>query len=344
MLVEDMGEVDPPKICGYSHAGQPIWKGGNLSIESHVFYTGISTPFLGDQGGYVWNYLVYSNYNDVCLISLKVVTEGYTTTYLVSEISSSKQITAINMFQIIDYPVHPDLDSDNDGIPDLEDSCPNTETDSVVNSIGCSSKQYDTDNDGVFDFFDECTNTPVNENAGINGCSSSQIDTDNDGVMDDNDECPDSVIEAVVDTNGCTYQQIDDDLDGVPNILDLCPSTSDSQTTDENGCGENQEPTQADSDNDGLVDVWDFCSDTPTGEVADLRGCSPSQLDDDGDGISNAADECPEFSDKDRLLSNGCEDTSLIYGLSPNAVLTIFMLSVLGIYLSLSFVRQQRSE
>ncbi|MDB2541816.1 thrombospondin type 3 repeat-containing protein [Candidatus Poseidoniales archaeon] len=344
MLVEDMGEVDPPKICGYSHAGQPIWKGGNLSIGSHVFYTGISTPFLGDQGGYVWNYLVYSNYNDVCLISLKVVTEGYTTTYLVSEISSTKQITAINMFQKVDYPVHPDLDSDNDGIPDLEDNCPNTETDSVVNSIGCSSKQYDTDNDGVFDFFDECTNTPVNENAGINGCSSSQIDTDNDGVMDDNDECPDSVIETVVDTNGCTYQQIDDDLDGVPNILDLCPSTIDSQTTDENGCGENQEPTQADSDNDGLVDVWDFCTDTPTGEVADLRGCSPSQLDDDGDGISNAADECPEFSDKDRLLSNGCEDTSLIYGLSPNAVLTIFLLSVLGIYLSLSYVRQQRSE
>ena len=90
------------------------------------------------------------------------------------------------------------------------------------------------------------------------------------------------------------------------------------------------------------MDIWDFCDETPVEEVADLRGCSPSQLDDDGDGISNAADECPDFSDKDRLLPNGCEDTSLILGLSPNSFLMVVMVLMLGGYLSFHFIRHRR--
>ena len=49
----------------------------------------------------------------------------------------------------------------------------------------------DSDNDGVADSSDNCPNTPPGEPADANGCSCSQRDTDADGINDCNDNCPD---------------------------------------------------------------------------------------------------------------------------------------------------------
>ena len=232
-------------------------------------------------------------------------------------------------------------DTDGDGVTDMYDTCENSTLSDLVNNDGCDPKQLDADQDGVVDFSDFCPNTQ-NQIVDQDGCDASQRDSDEDGVNDELDRCPNSGTADAVDADGCSYLQIDDDADGIPNVADLCPNTDNTTVASENGCGDGEEPTQSDVDKDGLVDIWDFCDETPNEEVADLRGCSPSQLDDDGDGISNAADECPEFSDKDRLLPNGCEDTSLILGLSPNSFLMVVMVLMLGGYLSFHYIRHRR--
>ena len=51
---------------------------------------------------------------------------------------------------------------------------------------------------------------------------------------------------------------------------------------------------QGDDDGDGVVNGTDACPDTPQNEavLVDTNGCSPSQLDDDQDGVTNANDIC----------------------------------------------------
>jgi hypothetical protein len=66
-------------------------------------------------------------------------------------------------------------DTDQDGVLDTTDQCPNTVAGATVNSIGCGTAQVDTDQDGVLDPADQCPNTPTSETADIGGCSDSQM-------------------------------------------------------------------------------------------------------------------------------------------------------------------------
>ncbi|NVK64869.1 MAG: OmpA family protein, partial [Flavobacteriales bacterium] len=74
---------------------------------------------------------------------------------------------------------------DNDGVPNEKDAEPNTPAGAVVNSKGeAVTVPLDTDNDGIVDAYDMCPNEK-----GVfstNGCP----DSDNDGVMDSKDRCP----------------------------------------------------------------------------------------------------------------------------------------------------------
>ena len=85
----------------------------------------------------------------------------------------------------------------------------------VVDSV------VDSDNDGVADEFDKCPNTPAEVAVDTCGCP---LDDDNDGVANYLDMCPDTPIEAQgqVDSLGCP---IDTDADGVANYEDLCVDT-----------------------------------------------------------------------------------------------------------------------
>jgi len=62
------------------------------------------------------------------------------------------------------------LDSDNDGIIDNIDECPNTLAGLEVDASGCKLVQ-DSDGDGVEDYLDQCMNTPLDTIVDSNGCS-----------------------------------------------------------------------------------------------------------------------------------------------------------------------------
>ncbi|WP_457595290.1 OmpA family protein [Hydrogenimonas sp.] len=117
-------------------------------------------------------------------------------------------------------------DSDNDGVADKEDLCPNTPAGVEVNLDGCP---LDTDGDGVPDYKDECRGTPDGVKVDAKGCP---IDSDRDGVPDFLDKCPGSKT-TKVDENGCA---LDSDRDGVPDYLDRCPTTPEGFKVDTDGC------------------------------------------------------------------------------------------------------------
>ena len=63
---------------------------------------------------------------------------------------------------------------------------------------------------------------------------------------------------------------------------------------------------QADEDGDGIEDNVDTCPQTPAGESVDANGCSASQLDDDNDGVANSVDTCPDTPAGTTVDASGC--------------------------------------
>ncbi|HFA47993.1 MAG TPA: OmpA family protein [Bacteroidetes bacterium] len=163
-------------------------------------------------------------------------------------------------------------DTDNDGIPDTEDQCPNQAGSASL--FGCP----DSDGDGVSNKLDECPD--IKGPAELKGCPDSDgdkipnhlddcptipglasnkgcpsDDRDNDGIKDEDDRCPDKPGSEY--TKGCP----DLDMDGVADLDDLCPSES--GLPEDKGC--------PDSDDDGIADPFDKCPETP-GTAAN-KGC-----------------------------------------------------------------------
>lgn len=124
-------------------------------------------------------------------------------------------------------------DTDNDGIIDDEDDCPNTF--GLIQFNGCP----DTDGDGVRESLDECplASGPIE----LNGCP----DQDNDGVADKNDECPNT--KGSTKTRGCP----DKDNDGIADKFDRCPEVP--------GSANNRGCPWKDTDKDGVIDKNDKC-------------------------------------------------------------------------------------
>jgi len=178
-----------------------------------------------------------------------------------------------------DPPPTQQLDTDGDGVPDVNDSCANTPAGTEVGTDGCPVQApviQDDDGDGVANADDTCADTPSGEVADTTGCSPRQRDTDGDGVTDDLDACANTPSTVTIDANGCPVgnpEAADDDGDGVGNDIDQCPSTPARETVDANGCS----ATERDTDGDGVVDANDMCDNTPTTEQANADGCSLSQ-------------------------------------------------------------------
>ena len=89
-------------------------------------------------------------------------------------------------------------DSDNDGVFDDVDACP--EVFGLIEYNGCP----DSDNDGVIDSKDACPN--VAGPAANNGCP--WPDTDNDGVLDKDDDCP--KVAGLASNKGCPEVSVQD--------------------------------------------------------------------------------------------------------------------------------------
>ena len=97
-------------------------------------------------------------------------------------------------------------------------------------AFGGHKKVVDSDQDGVLDDVDKCPNTPLGVVVDKDGCP---VDSDKDGVPDYLDKCPDTPLGVRVDKDGCP---LDSDKDGVPDYLDKCPDTPLGVKVDNDGC------------------------------------------------------------------------------------------------------------
>jgi OOP family OmpA-OmpF porin len=186
-------------------------------------------------------------------------------------------------------------DSDNDGVPDAEDLCPQQ----AGTARGCP----DADRDGVPDAEDLCP-----QQAGTaRGCP----DADRDGIPDAEDLCPGAKSGAQPDPakKGCP---LDSDQDGIPDAEDLCPNAKvgDKPDAAQKGC-------PADEDKDGVPDAEDLCPGKTPGAHPDPARAGCPLPDEDNDGVPDAEDACPRDpgdANAADAKSNGCPKLTIQRG------------------------------
>jgi outer membrane protein OmpA-like peptidoglycan-associated protein len=177
--------------------------------------------------------------------------------------TSSKTLTnfGLNVGLSVMLGSKPIPDSDNDGILDNKDRCPDTPAGAQVDGQGCSG---DSDTDGVPDGVDRCAGTPLGATVDAKGCTR---DSDEDNIPDGIDRCPDTPAGVLVDPNGCAK---DSDGDAIPDGLDRCSETPRGATVDALGC-------PGDEDGDGVLDGLDRCPRTTPGATVNASGCAAGQ-------------------------------------------------------------------
>lgn len=194
-------------------------------------------------------------------------------------------------------------DTDNDGIPDSDDNCPDAynpgQADFESDGIGdiCDP---DDDNDAILDTIDNCqfiANPDQEDNDEDNIGDVCDDDDDNDSVLDVNDNCQFTPNPLQNDTDGDGSGDAcdnDDDSDGVLDIDDNCQYNPNplQEDNDRDGEGDVCDP---DDDNDGIDDVNDNCPLTSNPAQSDLDDDNIGDFCDadiDGDGIANEDDNC----------------------------------------------------
>lgn len=153
----------------------------------------------------------------------------------------------------------PSKDTDQDGIVDSEDGCPDRaeDLDGVEDEDGCPEGPKDRDGDGIADPLDRCPDKPEDRD-GIeddDGCPDETQDMDNDGIADAEDRCPTQPEDrdAFQDADGCP--DVDNDGDGLFDVVDKCPNDAEDIDgfEDSDGCPD------PDNDRDNIADVNDRC-------------------------------------------------------------------------------------
>jgi OOP family OmpA-OmpF porin len=86
-----------------------------------------------------------------------------------STLSSAEMVSFVKNVFLTEAPKFVPVvkDSDNDGVPDDRDKCPDTPPGVEVDSDGCP---LDTDGDGVYDYLDKCPGTPAGAKVNPMGC------------------------------------------------------------------------------------------------------------------------------------------------------------------------------
>lgn len=172
-----------------------------------------------------------------------------------------------------------DLDSDNDGVADCVDNCPTT----------ANADQYDSDYDGVGDACDGCPYDPNKNDPGVCGCFVADVDSDGDGTPDCNDACPYDPNKTDPGVCGCWVADVDTDGDGTADCYDACPEDPNKIDPGQCGCG----VADIDSDGDGVADCFDACPNDPGKIYPGQCGCGVADIDSDGDGTPDCYDACP---------------------------------------------------
>lgn len=182
------------------------------------------------------------------------------------------------------------LDSDGDGVRDVDDRCPGAveDMDGYLDDDGCP--EVDNDADGLPDGSDQCPDDPEDMDGKDDGDGCPDLDNDGDGIQDGYDSCPEEAedMDGDRDDDGCPDH--DRDRDGIDDDADQCPEDPEDTDgfADEDGCPE------ADFDGDGLPDDEDECPAQPEDldGVQDEDGCpeegdAPSDSTDDGEADGN---------------------------------------------------------
>lgn len=105
----------------------------------------------------------------------------------------------------------PDLDNDGDGVPDRFDAAPDLPEDLDGHADTDGIPDLDNDGDGVPDILDACPDTPEDLDGVADGDGCPERDADRDRILDEDDQCPEEAE---------TYDGIDDD-DGCPDEIGL---------------------------------------------------------------------------------------------------------------------------
>lgn len=204
-------------------------------------------------------------------------------------------------------------DTDDDGVCDNDDNCPDIEN--VL--------QDDSDGDGEGDVCDACIDIDADgacdDTDNCPGLANDQADTDFDGTGDACDSCQDvdgdSACDDVDNCVGLTNDQADADGDGFGDACDACAYDADNDAdddgycADEDNCSSVANEDQADYDFDDLGDSCDVCPVDPENDAdadswcANEDNCSDEsnedQADTDGDGAGDVCDVCPLDPDDD---------------------------------------------
>ena len=149
------------------------------------------------------------------------------------------------------------LDGDGDGVGNACDDCPNDPLKSIPGICGCGTADTDTDNDNTPDCNDGCPSDPLKTEPGICGCGTADTDSDSDTVIDCQDGCPldPQKIEPGICGCGVPESDVDTDEDGVADCIDaFADDPNEWEDTDQDGIGNNADP---DDENDGMPDDWE---------------------------------------------------------------------------------------
>jgi hypothetical protein len=237
-----------------------------------------------------------------------------------------------------------EADSDEDGIVDSQDNCPNVanplQEDSDADSTG-NACEPDTDGDGLIDDLDNC---PALANAGQSNfdgdlqgdvcdiCPADELnDVDGDGWCGNVDNCPNDANSDQANADGdmagnvcdpCPVDPANDsDGDGLCGDVDVCPGSDDTIDSDGDAVPDGCDVCLGGDDNiDADADTTpDFCDICPFDGLNDADGdgicgnddsCPDGNNNDDADGdtVPDACDQCPLDADNDADGDLSCGD------------------------------------
>ena len=220
---------------------------------------------------------------------------------------------------MVAYSLQLFVDTDGDGVPDVDDLCPSTTEGAVVDEFGCTWEQRDADDDGVLNQDDDCSGTTAEmTDVDENGCAWEQRDEDGDGVLNPDDQCPgtnpSNPVYTIPPNTGCSDFQLDSDNDTVSDANDTCPGHDDLIDVDGDGVVDGCDYL-IDSDGDGVADADDLCEgfddSVDLDEDGTPDGCD-SLVDSDRDGVGDDWDRCQGHDDSVDVdadgIVDGCDD------------------------------------
>lgn len=160
-----------------------LFLGCTKDSDDETIQFSINVSVTPTEGGVVTP--TSGTYDEGTLVTIEAIpSNGYSFVEWTGSIQSTDNPVIRTMDSDMDITaVFEILDSDEDGVTDDMDTCPDTPSGEQVDENGCSDSQKDTDGDGVTNDMDLCSNTPQGENVDENGCPTlSPIYLDENGI------------------------------------------------------------------------------------------------------------------------------------------------------------------